>query len=103
MKQLHPALICHTCVLYMIRCTPDLTIAWSRELGVSPISATPLIADIDADGRLEIVALTYAGEAHVLRASNGLSTGLSGVNTPAAGWPFSFSHGSFLSSPLQVM
>jgi len=79
-----------------------VSVAWSRNVGVAPFASAPLIADVDADGELDVIATTFAGEVHVLRAPDGRrKDSRSGVHTNE-GWPYRLNYGSFYASPLQV-
>jgi len=56
---------------------PDLLAAYPLEFDAS-IEASPRVADLDGDGRLELILVSTSGEVHVVDAASGL---------PRAGWP----------------
>ncbi|ELT95035.1 hypothetical protein CAPTEDRAFT_206740 [Capitella teleta] len=76
------------------RCIHDLSIIWSRELSSAPFAASPLIADIDADGDLDIVSASYAGDIHAIHGRNGR-------DMEEGQWSTKIPHSTVLSSPLQ--
>ena len=80
---------------FIVRCKYDLVALWTRELGHSPFAATPLIADINADGRLDVVAAPFLDEVSVLQ-------GEDGTTLPGSKWPYPFVDISTHSSPLMV-
>lgn len=79
----------------MCSCIPELTVAWSRELSSGPFVAAPLIADIDADGRLDVAVASFAGDIDVVRGSDS-------QHQPGSYWPLRLTDTSVHSSPLQV-
>lgn len=81
--------------LLSFRCFTDFKIEWSRELGSSPFVGMPVITDVNGDGSLDIVAVSFSGEVHVVQAHNG-------QQLLKANWPFKLAHTSVLASPLQV-
>ncbi len=64
-------------------------------MGHSPFAAAPLIADVDADGQLDVVAAPFLDEVSVLR-------GRDGRTLSASKWPFVFVDVTTHSSPLAV-
>lgn len=83
-------------VIYISRCIPDLALAWSREISTAPIASTPLIADVDADGDLDIVATSFSGSVHVVKAKDGLAK-------QTSQWPYRLNHATIHAGPLQVL
>ena len=79
----------------IVRCEYDFVVLWTRELGHSPFAAAPLIADINADGRLDVIAAPFLDEVSVLQGEDG--TTLRGST-----WPYPFVDISTHSSPLMV-
>jgi len=75
------------------RCIPELTVAWSRELSSAAFAASPVIADIDADNQLNVAAVAFSGDIHVIRGSD---------SEDMRGWPFRLTDTSVHASPLQV-
>lgn len=69
--------------------------AWSRELSSSPYAASPLIADIDADGQLDVAVASFTGDVHVVRGSDS-------QHIAGSYWPLRLADVSVHSSPLQV-
>ena len=82
-------------MFFYSRCDYDLEVLWSRELGHAPFAAAPLIADIDADGQLDIVAAPFSEEVTVLRGSDG-------SNLPGSKWPYHLVDITVHASPLLV-
>lgn len=76
------------------KCIPDLALAWSREISTAPIASTPLIADVDADGDLDIVATSFSGSVHVVQAKDGLAK-------QTSQWPCRLNHATIHAGPLQ--
>lgn len=72
-----------------------MTLAWSRELSTAPIASTPLIADVDADGQLDIVTTSFFGSIHVVQAKDGLVK-------QSSQWPYRLNHAAIHAGPLQV-
>ncbi|XP_033095277.1 protein DEFECTIVE IN EXINE FORMATION 1-like [Anneissia japonica] len=71
----------------------NLQMAWSAECGSGMIAATPLVADIDADGHLDIIIASFTEEISVIRGDTG--------QTPdQSHWPFRFPGATFHASPL---
>lgn len=70
--------------------------AWSREISTAPIASTPLIADVDADGDLDIVATSFSGSVHVVQAKDGLPK-------QTSQWPYRLNHATIHAGPLQVL
>ena len=68
---------------------------WTAEIAHSPFAAAPLIADVDADGQLDIVAAPLSESHSVVVAETGRTL-------PNSGWPAQKLDSSFFSSPLQV-
>ncbi|KAK2150001.1 hypothetical protein LSH36_427g01033 [Paralvinella palmiformis] len=77
-----------------VKCMPGFHIEWTRELSTSPIAATSLITDINADGELDVITATFAGDIHVLRASDGKSL-------PGTDWPYRLLQSTIHASPIQ--
>ena len=50
----------------MCRCGSDLSVLWSREVSHVPFAAAPLLADIKANGRVDIVVALFTGEIRAL-------------------------------------
>jgi hypothetical protein len=48
-----------------------LSIIWSRELSSAPFAASPLIADADADGVVDVISVSYVGDVHVVHSKSG--------------------------------
>jgi len=70
-------------------------VAWSRELSSSPFAAAPLIADIDADGELDVAVTSFTGDIHIVRGSDS-------QHVAGSYWPVKLTDVSVHSSPLQV-
>lgn len=57
-----------------LRTDPDLLTGFPKEMGGS-LEASPRIADLDGDGKAEIIQATSSGEVHVLKADGSSLTG----------------------------
>lgn len=68
---------------------------WTAEVAHSPFAAVPLIADVDADGSLDIVAAPLSEAQTVLEAETGKTL-------KDSKWPAQMLDSSILASPLQV-
>ena len=68
---------------------------WTTEIAHSPFTAAPLIADVDADGQLDIVAAPLSEAQTVVSAETGKTL-------PNTKWPTQKLDSSVFSSPLQV-
>jgi len=68
---------------------------WTAEVAHSPFAASPLIADVNADGHLDIVAAPLSETQTVIDAETGKV--LKGTK-----WPTQMLDTSILASPLQV-
>ena len=68
---------------------------WSRELSSGPFAAAPLIADINADGELDVAVSSFTGDVHIIRASDS-------QHETGSHWPLRLTDTSVHSSPLQV-
>ena len=68
---------------------------WTTEIAHSPFTAAPLIADVDADGQLDIVAAPLSEAQTVVSAETGKTL----LNTK---WPTQKLDSSVFSGPLQV-
>ena len=68
---------------------------WHTDIGTSPFAAAPLIADINGDTNLEIVAAPFSETITVLE-------GDSGKSLPNSHWPLHNLETTFHASPLQV-
>ena len=79
----------------MYRCGPDLSVLWSREVSHVPFAAAPLLADINADGQVDIVVASFTGEIHVLHEE-------AGQLAEALGWPHKIQLSTVHATPLQV-
>ena len=69
---------------------------WHTDVGTSPFAAAPLIADINGDTSLEIVAAPFSETITVLE-------GESGKSLPNSHWPLHNLETTFHASPLQVI
>ena len=69
---------------------------WHTDVGTSPFAAAPLIADINGDTNLEIVAAPFSETITVLE-------GESGKSLPNSHWPLHNLETTFHASPLQVI
>ena len=72
-----------------------MTIGWTYEVSSGPLVSTPLIADVDLDGDLDIAVASFAGEVDVIRSKDG-------QRIAGSLWPYRLVQGSFFASPLQV-
>ena len=81
--------------LIYFRCGYNLMRLWTTEIAHSPFTAAPLIADVDADGQLDIVAAPLSEAQTVVSAETGKSI-------PNTKWPTQKLDSSVFSSPLQV-
>ncbi|KAL8592584.1 hypothetical protein ACOMHN_026514 [Nucella lapillus] len=76
------------------KCHYNLKMQWHTDIGSSPFAAAPLIADVDGDGMLEVVAVPFSETITVL-------DGTSGKTLPASYWPLHNLDTTFHASPLQ--
>ncbi len=77
------------------RCLPDFEVSWSRDLSSTAFAATPVIADIDADGSLDVLAGTFSGDVYAVN-------GNTGKTIPNSHWPVRLPEASIHSSPVLV-
>ncbi|XP_052769103.1 uncharacterized protein LOC128209205 isoform X2 [Mya arenaria] len=77
-----------------MRCGYNLMKLWTAEVAHSPFATTPLIADVNADGHLDIVAAPLSETQTVLE-------GETGKTILGTKWPTQMLHTSILASPLQ--
>ncbi|GAB1600467.1 protein DEFECTIVE IN EXINE FORMATION 1-like [Argonauta hians] len=75
-------------------CGYDIQKVWMREVANTPFAAPPLIADVNGDGRLNIVAAPFSETITVLDAQTG-------QHLPDSLWPVQNLHSSIYASPLQ--
>lgn len=75
-------------------CAYDVQKLWMREVANSPFAAAPLIADVNGDGRLDVVAAPFSESFTVL-------DGTTGQHLPDTLWPVQSLHSSMYASPLQ--
>ena len=75
-------------------CSYDVQKLWMREVANSPFAAAPLIADVNGDGRLDVVAAPFSESFTVL-------DGSTGQHLPGTLWPVQSLHRSMYASPLQ--
>ena len=68
---------------------------WHTDIGTSPFAAPPLIADVDGDGSLEVVAVPFSETITVLEGS-------SGKPLSRSHWPLHNLETTFHASPLQA-
>ncbi|KAL4234802.1 hypothetical protein ACF0H5_006444 [Mactra antiquata] len=76
------------------RCGYNLMKLWTAEVAHTPFAASPLITDINADGKLNIVAAPLSESQTVLEAETGKTL-------PDSKWPTQKLDTSILSSPIQ--
>ncbi|XP_029633556.1 protein DEFECTIVE IN EXINE FORMATION 1-like [Octopus sinensis] len=75
-------------------CGYDIQKIWMREVANTPFAAPPLIADVNGDGKLNIVAAPFSESITVLDAQTG-------QHMPDSLWPVQNLHSSIYASPLQ--
>lgn len=74
-------------------CSYGLGILWTSSLRNAPITATPLLFDVDGDGYKDIVAPSVSGEVWAIHGENGHIVD---------NWPFYLEERGFHTSPLVV-
>jgi len=70
-------------------------VAWSRELSSGTFAASPVIADVDADGQLDVAVASFTGDVDVIRGSDS-------EHKRSAHWPLRLNDATVHASPLQV-
>lgn len=75
------------------RCEYGLKVLWSAKLRDSPLTATPLLFDVDGDGYNDIVVPSFSGEVWSVHGENGHIVD---------NWPFYLDDRAFHASPLVV-
>ena len=75
------------------RCDFGLKKLWSSNIRNSPLTATPLLFDVDGDGYKDIVATSYSGELWAVHGESGHIVD---------NWPFYVEDRAFHASPLVV-
>lgn len=76
-------------------CHFDVDIIQSHHVGNSPIVSSPLVADIDADGTLDIITTTFDGTIDVVDGENMKPHSRSQ-------WPYQFPNSTVHASPMLV-
>ncbi|XP_076442977.1 uncharacterized protein LOC143281614 [Babylonia areolata] len=76
------------------KCHYNLKVQWHTDIGSSPFASTPLIADVNGDGMLEVVAVPFSETITVLEGSSGKAL-------PSSHWPLHNLDTTFHASPLQ--
>ena len=82
-------------VFFLCRCHYNLKMQWHSDVGTSPFAAPPLIADLNGDGGLDIVAAPFSETLTVL-------DGTSGKELDNSHWPLHNLESTYHASPLQV-
>ena len=80
------------CIFYS-RCDFGLKVLWSAKLRDSPLTATPLLFDVDGDGYNDIVVPSFSGEVWSVHGESGHIID---------NWPFYLEDRAFHASPLVV-
>jgi hypothetical protein len=70
-------------------CHQEVDFIWHATL--PPLTASPILVDLEGDGRKEVLAATSLHYIEILQGEDGAKT---------TGWPFGFPRSSFVSSPL---
>ena len=79
----------------LYRCGYYLTTLWTAELAHAPFASAPLISDVNADGKLDIVAAPFSESLHLLDAETGHTLA-------SSKWPALNLEMSTHASPIQV-
>ncbi|XP_071948271.1 uncharacterized protein [Antedon mediterranea] len=74
-------------------CDYNVEMVWSSECGSGVIAATPLIADINSDGKLDVITASFSEEVSVM-------SGDTGQVLEHSHWPFRFPGATFHASPV---
>ena len=87
--------MCHPCAVNLTSCSCNygLEQLWTASLRNSPLSATPLLFDVDGDGYSDIVAPSFSGEVWSVHGENGHIVD---------NWPFFLENRAFHATPLVV-
>ena len=78
---------------FLLRCDFGMRKLWSSNLRNSPLTAIPLLFDVDGDGYKDIVASSFSGEVWAVHGESGHIVD---------NWPFFVEDRAFHASPLVV-
>ena len=78
--------------LSLLRCDFGMRKLWSSNLRNSPLTATPLLFDVDGDGYKDIVASSFSGEVWAIHGESGHIVD---------NWPFFVEDRAFHASPIE--
>ena len=84
------------CAHVYFRCPYKLRRLWQNDISSFPFAAPPLVADIDGDGGLDIVAAPFGESLSVIE-------GESGKHLHGTNWPQHNLDKSVHSTPIQVL
>ncbi|CAH1792446.1 unnamed protein product [Owenia fusiformis] len=76
------------------RCNYNVDILWTAEVAHAPFASSPLVADANADGQLDIISAAFTGEVTVIDGEDGLVL-------ENSKWPVHLQDTSVHASPLQ--